>query len=388
MTDIIVIGAGASGLMCGITAGKRGRSVVVLEHTDRIGSKILISGGGRCNFTNLFVETADYISANPRFCTSALSRFTQYDFIALVEGHGIPYHEEDQGKLFCDRTARDIVTMLDKERLEAGVDIRFRSGISDIARDGECFVVETGHHTIRGESLVIATGGLSYAKVGATPFGYEIARRFGVPVTDCRPALVPFTWSPPERGLLQDLSGIALTVRLRTGAAEFEDSILFTHRGLSGPAALQLSTYWKPGDPVFLDLLPEMDTTTPLAQERRRGGELKPVLSRLLPRRLVRVLFGDLIDGKPLSRCTDSDIASISGRLHGYRFVPAGTEGYDKAEVTVGGVDTGACSSKTMEVKAVPGLYFTGEVLDVTGRLGGYNLQWAWSSGCAAGAFA
>ena len=374
--------------MCGITAGKRGRSVVVLEHTDHIGGKILISGGGRCNFTNLNVEITDYISANPRFCTSALSRFTQHDFIALVEGHGIPYHEEDQGKLFCDRTARDIVTMLDRERMDAGVEIRYRSRISDITRDGDCFVVETEHDILRAESIVVATGGLSYAKAGATPFGYEIADRFGVIVTDCRPALVPFTWSASERGVLQDLSGIALTARLSTGAAEFEERILFTHRGLSGPAALQLSTYWKPGAPVFIDLLPETDTIDLLAEERRRGGELRPVLSRLLPKRLVRALFGDLIDGKPLSRCTDSDIAAISGRLHGYRFIPAGTEGYDKAEVTVGGVDTGACSSKTMEVKAVAGLYFVGEVLDVTGRLGGYNLQWAWSSGYAAGAFA
>ena len=388
MADIVVLGAGASGLMCGIAAGKRGRSVVILEHTDRIGNKILISGGGRCNFTNLTVDSEDYISGNPRFCTSALARFSQYDIISMVESHRIQYHEEDRGKLFCDRSARDIVEMLDKESREAGVEIKCRSEVSGIERDGDRFVVATNRGNIRGTSIVVATGGLSYPKAGATPLGYEIARRFGVAVARCRPALVPFRWSERDLSAFGDLSGIALTARLSTRAAEFDDRVLFTHRGLSGPAALQLSSYWGSGDPVCADFLPDTDTVSRLMEERRRGIELGTVLGRLLPKRLVRSLYGDLIAGKPLSRCTDSDIARISERLHGFCFIPGGTEGYDKAEATGGGVSTDECSSKTMEAKAVPGLYFTGEVLDVTGRLGGYNLQWAWSSGHAAGTFA
>ncbi len=386
--NIVIIGAGASGLMCGITAGKRGRSVVILEHTNRIGNKIRISGGGRCNFTNTHVEESDYISRNPRFCTSALARFTQHDFISLVESHSIPYHEEEQGRLFCDRGAGDIVLMLDNERRDAGVEIRCGSKILDIAREDDGFVVSTERGGIRAGSVVVATGGLSYAKAGATPFGYEIARRFGVAVTRCRPALVPFTWSDRNHGELAQLTGIALPARLSTGGVEVDDRILFTHRGLSGPAALQLSSYWEAGDPVCIDLLPGFDAVAHLAEGRRRGSELKTVLSGILPKRLSRGMFGELLAGKPLPLCTDPDIEAIAERLHRFCFIPAGTEGYDNAEVTSGGIDTDACSSKTMEVKTVPGLYFIGEVLDVTGRLGGYNLQWAWSSGFAAGSFA
>ena len=385
MTDVAVIGAGASGLMCGITAGRRGRSVLIIEHTGRIGSKILISGGGRCNFTNLSVETEHYISENPRFCTSALKRFTQHDFISLLEEHGIPYHEEDEGKLFCDRTARDIVDMLDRERREAGVEVRLGCIVSEVRREDRGFIVTTGFGPVRCASLVVATGGLSYRSAGATPYGYEIAREFGIPVIDCRPALVPFTWTAGDRVRFRDLSGIALTATLRTGGAEFYGRLLFTHRGLSGPAALQLSTYWKAGDPVSIDFVPETDVSALLSEERRRGSELETVLRRILPRRLVRDVFGDLTTGRVLARCTDRDIADISDRLHDFTITPGGTEGYEKAEVTSGGVDTGACSSKTMEARSVPGLYFVGEVLDVTGRLGGYNLQWAWSSGHAAG---
>ena len=388
VTDVVIIGAGASGLMCGITAGKRGRSVVILEHTDRIGSKILLSGGGRCNFSNMKIEESDYISQNPRFCISALSRYTPDDFLSMIESHAIPYHEEEQGRLFCDRSAGDIVTMLDRECRAAGVEIRSRSKVSHIVREAGGFAVTTGHGSIRAGSLVVATGGLSYEKAGATPFGYEIARGFDIALVPCRPALVPFTWPRLRGAALADLTGISLKARLKTGSVEFEDALLFTHRGLSGPAALQLSSYWKGGDPVSIDFLPQTDATAHLCRERRRGGELKTALAGLLPKRLVRNIFGDLLTGKPLSCRTDPEIAAISDRIHGFTFTPAGTEGYAKAEVTAGGVDTNALSSKTMEAKAVPGLYFTGEVLDVTGRLGGYNLQWAWSSGFAAGSYA
>ena len=374
--DVIIIGAGAAGLMCAIEAGKRGRSVIVLEHADRMGKKILISGGGRCNFTNIGTRPESFLSSNPHFAKSALARYTPADFIELVSKHQIAYHEKKLGQLFCDRSAQDITRMLEDECRAAGVTIMLRSVVTGVTRPGG-FTVDSNSGVFFTPNLVIATGGLSIPKIGATSFGYDIARQFGLNIVPCRPALVPLTFNERDRANFGDLAGVAADVTASVDGRSFAERMLITHRGLSGPAILQISSYWDGRDPVTIDLLPGI----PLAEEvrkRQREGDragLKAILSTFVPRRLAdRWLDLNSLQLEDLER-----------GLHAWQVHPSGTEGYAKAEVTAGGVDTAELSSKTMEAKRVPGLYFIGEVVDVTGHLGGYNFQWAWASGFAAG---
>ncbi|MEO8369478.1 MAG: NAD(P)/FAD-dependent oxidoreductase [Candidatus Solibacter sp.] len=389
--DAIVVGAGAAGLMCAIEAGRRGRRIVVLEHGPRAGRKILISGGGRCNFTNLHTTAANFLSRNPHFAKSALARYTPRDFIDLVERHDIPYHEKTLGQLFCDRTAADILRMLESECDSAGV--RLATGCT-VTRIAPCiapgFRVETSRDTWQAPALVIASGGLSIPKMGATPFGYAIARQFGLPIVECSPALVPFTFSAADRQRFDGLAGVAAAViaaATATARQPFRESLLFTHRGLSGPAILQASSYWRHGETVEIDLLPGLDFAAELADARAAGAraEARTLLARNLPKRLADRWCELHAAAKPVATWSDREIAAFTETLHHWRFQPAGTEGYEKAEVTSGGVDTAGLSSQTMEARKVPGLYFIGEVVDVTGHLGGFNFQWAWASGAAAG---
>jgi predicted Rossmann fold flavoprotein len=376
--DVIVVGGGAAGLMCAIEAGKRGRRVLVLEHNAEVGRKILISGGGRCNFTNLHTKPANFLSANPHFAKSALARYGPQDFIALVQKHAIPYHEKTLGQLFCDRSARDIVDMLLRECESAGVQIETGCAVREVQKEIG-FVLSTADATFRTASLVIATGGLSVPKMGATPFGYRIAEQFGLGIVECLPALVPFTFSREDRESFGDLAGVSTEVV----AGGFREKMLFTHRGLSGPAILQASSYWHPGGTVEIDLLPGIDAVAELRVRRA----LRPVLNGHFPKRMADRWVerrGVTRAGEALS---DREIAKLADDLHRWRFQPAGTEGFEKAEVTAGGIDTGEISSKTFEAKKASGLYFVGEVLDVTGQLGGFNFQWAWASGYSAGQF-
>ena len=387
--DVIVIGGGAAGLMCAMTAGQRGRRVLVLEGSNKIGKKILMSGGGRCNFTNIHAGPGNFLSDNPHFCKSALSRYTQWDFISLVEKHGIAYHDKGEGQLFCDRSSKDIVAMLERECSEAGVEILTDSEISDIEKK-ERFHVQCRHGTLQSESLVIASGGLSIPKMGASDFGYRIARQFGLTVLPTTAGLVPFTFTGTIHDMTTRLSGVSTPATLSTGNASFSDDILFTHRGLSGPAALQISGYWDPGDDVLVDLLPGMDGTRLLidAKAQSPSSLLRSVLSGALPKSLImelQSLFWTQDAERPLRDFKDRQLSSIANHLKNWPLKPSGTEGYRTAEVTLGGVDTAALSSKTMECRTVPGLYFIGEVVDVTGQLGGFNFQWAWASGHAAG---
>jgi len=385
--DVAVIGGGAAGLMCAIEAGKRGRRVVVIEHCDRVGKKILISGGGRCNFTNLNVTPENFLSANPHFCKSALARYTQSDFIAMVERHGIAYHEKELGQLFCDQSARSIVKMLTDECAQAGVRITTACSVAGVERGAVGFVVKTNHGSIDASSLVIACGGLSVPKMGATSFGYELAKKFGHGVVPTRAGLVPLIFSADDLVRYKDLSGVALPVRVECGRQSFANAMLFTHRGISGPAILQISSYWKPGDELSVNFLPLTDTDAWLRkrQSSRPDAELKTVLGVFLPKRLAQRLCEIELGSRPLRRYVPRDLGAICERLQNWRFRPEGTEGYRTAEVTAGGVDTDELSSTTMDSKIVPGLYFIGEVVDVTGHLGGFNFQWAWSSGWAAG---
>ncbi len=382
--DAVVVGGGAAGLMCAIEAGKRGRGVVVIENGDRIGRKILISGGGRCNFTNLHTGPANFLSANPHFAKSALARYTPADFLDLVRKHGIAYHEKTLGQLFCDRSASDITRMLEAECASAGVRIVTGCQVSEVRRDAE-WTLDTSHGVMRARSLVIATGGLSVPKTGATDFGYRIARQFGVAIEPCRAALVPLIFGPDEARRFGGLAGVSADVMASADGAQFREKMLFTHRGLSGPAILQVSSYWQPGGLLTIDLLPG----APLAREllrRKRSGEraaVKTVLAEHLPKRLADILGGE----KPLAAAGDRELEALAEGLHRWCIQPAGTEGYAKAEVTAGGVSTRELSSQTMECRAVPGLYFIGEVVDVTGQLGGFNFQWAWASGWCAGQF-
>ena len=398
--DVVVIGGGAAGLMCAIEAGKRGRRAVVLEHNAQIGRKILISGGGRCNFTNLYTKPENFVSANPHFAKSALARYGPRDFVGMVERHGIPYHEKTLGQLFCDRSARDITRMLESECRMAGVRIETECPVTSLtkvtsearqagegaAQDGR-FIAETARGTFHAASLVIATGGLSVPKIGATQFGYSIARQFGLRIVECRPALAPLLFTREDQARYAGLAGVSAEVVAAAGGCKFSEKMLFTHRGISGPAILQASTYWKPGETVELDLLPDGDLTGLLRQWRAEGNraEARTMIGRLLPKRLADRWFEVHAQSKPVAMLGDAEIQAISGGLHQWRVKPAGTEGYEKAEVTAGGVDTAELSSKTMEVNRVPGLYFIGEVVDVTGHLGGFNFQWAWASGYAAG---
>jgi predicted Rossmann fold flavoprotein len=374
--DVIVAGGGAAGLMCALRAGQRGRRVLLLEHADKVGKKILISGGGRCNFTNLGSRPEAFLSANPHFCKSALARYTQHDFIALVEKHRIAWHEKTLGQLFCDGSAREIVAMLLAECAAAGVEVKVAHRITGIDK-ADHFTVATDHGTFTSQALVLATGGLSIPKMGATAFAHDIARRFGLGLTETRPALVPLTLKVPE------LSGVSLEVVTRLGRANFREAMLFTHRGLSGPAILQISSYWRGGQEIAIDLLPDTDATSFLKERKRTRpkAELRTVLGEVLPQRLAQHLAAE----GTMANLRDRDLEALAEQLKAWKIVPSGTEGYAKAEVTVGGVDTDELSSRTMAAKKVPGLFVIGEAVDVTGWLGGYNFQWAWSSGWVAG---
>jgi len=387
--DVIIIGGGAAGLLCAITAGNRGRNVVVLEGSNKIGKKILMSGGGRCNFTNLHCEPSRFVSANPQFCISALSRYTQWDFIALVEKHGIAYHEKTFGQLFCDDSSKDIVAMLLSECESAGVQIHTHCEISSIVFDDR-FRVASNKRSFDSGSLVVASGGLSIPRMGASGFGYELARQFGHEVLETKAGLVPFTFTGATHELTERLSGISAPARVSTGNFAFSEDILFTHRGLSGPAILQLSSYWSPGDEIHIDLLPATDAADFLLEAKKSQPKslLRTVLCALLPRALVselQALFWPAVADIPLIEVGDGALRNVAQHLSHWSLKPAATEGYRTAEVTLGGVDTTQLSSKTMESTRQPGLYFIGEVVDVTGHLGGFNFQWAWSSGWAAG---
>jgi predicted Rossmann fold flavoprotein len=385
--DVLVIGAGAAGLMCALTAGQRGRIVQVIDHANKVGKKILMSGGGRCNFTNTGTTSANFLSANPHFCKSALARYTPGDFIEMVERHGIAYHEKELGQLFCDVSSKQIVRMLVDECQAAGVQIRTDCGVDKVERGADGFHVHTAQGHFHAASLVVATGGLSIPSLGATGFGYELARQFGHTVLPTRAGLVPLTLSGTHQERFHDLSGVALPVAARCGDVAFRNSMLITHRGVSGPAILQISSFWQPGDDLRLDLLPDRDAETWLRDMKRDRGaaELRTVLSEVVPRRLALRLCEHWLPDRPVRQIDERQLREAAALLQDFPLVASGTEGYRTAEVTLGGVDTRKVSSSTFESQLVPGLHFIGEVLDVTGWLGGYNFQWAWACGHAAG---
>lgn len=386
--DVIIIGAGAAGLMCAIEAGKRGRRVLVIDHANKVGKKILMSGGGRCNFTNYFIEPQNYLSANPHFCKSALKRYTSYDFITLVQKHKIPFHEKSHGQLFCDNKASDIVEMLLACCKEVNVTIRLNTTIKNVEKieKGYALSLATGEHLF-SQSLVVATGGLSIPTMGASPYGYQLATQFGLNVLPTRAGLVPFTLQPQEKDHLSPLAGISLPCQVSCNDQSFTLDMLFTHRGLSGPAMLQISSYWQPGDPLIIDLDSQDKWAFALPEKKRLSPKtkLKNCLEETLPKRVVATFFEESMIECEMQSFSDKQLKEIAERLRQWRIKPNATEGYRTAEVTLGGVDTHAISSQTMQVNHIPGLYFIGEVLDVTGWLGGYNFQWAWSSGWAAG---
>lgn len=384
--DAIVIGAGAAGLMCALTAGQRGRKILLLEHTDKAGAKILISGGGRCNFTNLDCAPDRFLSANPHFCTSALARYTPSDFIGLVQRHRIPFHEKTLGQLFCDGSAREIVSMLLAECAIGGVDLRLRETVTSVSRT-EHFNVETGSSRFTAPALVLATGGLSIPKMGATGFSHDLAQRFGLRVTPTYPGLVPFRAGIEATGFDPSLAGVSLEAVASFEKHRFRENILFTHRGLSGPAILQISSYWRPGNIIKLDLLPDIDVMAFFLDRKRTRPRSAPqtVLSEIMPSRLAQVLTAAHLPAEVMANMSDRSLGEFADRLKCWAFLPDGTEGFAKAEVTCGGIDTRDLSSKTMAARNVKGLYAVGEAVDVTGWLGGYNFQWAWSSGWAAG---
>jgi predicted Rossmann fold flavoprotein len=388
--DAVILGAGAAGLMCAIEAGKRGRRVAVLERADRTGKKILISGGGRCNFTNLYCQPENFISANPHFAKSALARYTPADFIALVEKHRIPYHEKTLGQLFCDRSAHDVTDMLEAECRDAGVRIFLKSIVREVVRTTE-FVVRTDDSEFHAPALVVATGGLSIPKMGATAFGYDLARQFGLKIREPRPALVPLVLREKDRTEYCDLTGVSAEVIVGTDGSSFpgcpasqafREKMLITHRGLSGPAILQISSYWAEGGSIRIDLAPDCDVTAAVRIAKVRNmGAARSAFQGVLPKRFAT----RWLDLHAPNAWTNQALAQLERQSHEWILEPAGTEGYEKAEVTAGGVDTDELSSRTMESRKVPGLFFIGEVVDVTGHLGGFNFQWAWASGAAAG---
>jgi predicted Rossmann fold flavoprotein len=380
--DALILGGGAAGLMCAIEAGKRGRRVAVLEHADRLGKKILISGGGRCNFTNLRCTPENFLSSNPHFAKSALARYTPADFIALVEKHNIPYHEKTLGQLFCDRSARDILGMLEAECGRGGVSIFLNTKIQSVERDAD-FVVRTGNAEFRAAALVVATGGLSIPRIGATSFGYDLARQFGLTLREPWPGLVPLVLNKEDCSQYCDLAGVSADVAASCAGQQFREKMLITHRGLSGPALLQISSYWKNRQPIRIDLAPESEVTAAFrdAKTPRSISALRAELRKFLPHRLS----DRWLDAHAPTSWTNRALADFEQQTHAWAIFPAGTEGYEKAEVTAGGVDTGELSAKTMESQKVSGLFFIGEVVDVTGHLGGFNFQWAWASGAAAG---
>jgi predicted Rossmann fold flavoprotein len=381
--DVIVLGAGAAGLMCAIEAGKRGRRVLLLEHNDRVGKKILISGGGRCNFTNLHTGSDNYLSGQPDFCKSALARYTPWDFVALVEKHGIRYHEKKLGQQFCDTSSRAVIEMLLAECAAAGVEIRLNCRATDV-RKPERFVLTTNAGPLECDALVVATGGLSFPKLGVSDFGYRLARQFELKLTEIRPGLVPLTFMR-EDAALAELSGLSVPVAARFDGVEFRENLLFTHRGVSGPAILQISSFWREGRPVEFDLLPGRSAADFVGEARRKAADPVTVLSSEWPRRFAEAWCARHAPAKSLPHYKASELAALTALLQAWPLHFSGTEGYPKAEVTLGGVDTTELSSKTMEARRVPGLFFIGEVVDVTGWLGGYNFQWAWASGHAAG---
>ena len=384
--DVVVLGAGAAGMMCAIEAGRRGRRVVLLDHAERVGKKILISGGGRCNFTNIHCRAENFLSENPHFAKSALARFTPADIVAMVERHGIRYHEKTLGQLFCDRSAHDVITMLEKECVDAGVRTIVGARITSVVRDGH-FRVEMSGTIFEAEAVVVATGGLSIPKMGATEFGYKLAEQFGLRIVECRPGLVPLVFSAEDREQWCDLAGVSAEVVAKAGArrqlGSFREKMLVTHRGLSGPAILQVSSYWRPGEPILVDLAPGVQVTAPLLARNARRDAAAAVLAirAALPARMAE----RWVELHQPADWTNASLATMEQQFHAWPITPAGTEGYAKAEVTTGGVDTAELDAKTMQSRKVPGLYFIGEVVDVTGWLGGYNFQWAWASGFTAG---
>ena len=381
--DAIVIGGGAAGLFCAFHTALRGRRVLLLEHNDRVGKKIEISGGGRCNFTNIHATAENYLSENPNFCKSALARYSPWDFIALVEKHGIAYHEKKLGQQFCDGSSREIINMLLRECHEAGVTIMTSCHVQEVKKE-EIFHLITSRGPFTADSLVIATGGLSFEKLGATDFGYRVAKQFGISVVPLRPALAPLTFMPADRDFCSSLAGVALPVQVRHDDIKFEEALLFTHRGVSGPAILQISSTWKRGEELIFDLLPDLAASSQLLQERKSHALLPNLLSHYLPRRFAEAWCDRHHFSKSAHQCSDQEFLNFLQLLHRWPFCFTDTEGYPKAEVTRGGVSTAELSSKTMESRCAPGLYFIGEVVDVTGWLGGYNFQWAWASAHAA----
>lgn len=385
--DVVIIGAGAAGMMCAIEAGKRGRRVLLLDHARAPGEKIRISGGGRCNFTNIHAGPKNFLSANPHFCKSALARYTPRDFLDLVERHRIAWHEKTLGQLFCDNSAKDIIAMLLAEMKAAGADLRLSTAISAVEHDGNSFRIVTENGVVEAASLVIATGGKSIPKMGATGFAYRIAEQFGLPLVETRPGLVPLMLDPATLAAHEGLPGVAVDVIARHCKTEFREAALFTHRGLSGPAILQISSYWREGEEIALHIRPDVDFTAVLAAARRENGRqaVQTVLADHMPKKLAQLLVTDLgIDGS-LAEQPARRMEALTQRLRDWRLRPPGSEGYRTAEVTLGGVHTAALDSRNMAAKAVPGLFFIGEAVDVTGWLGGYNFQWAWASGHAAG---
>lgn len=385
--DAIIIGAGGAGLFCAMVAAKRGRRVLVLDHAKKPGEKIRISGGGRCNFTNLHTSSANFLSDNPRFCISALKRYTQHDFIALVERHNIAWHEKTLGQLFCDGSSQQIIDMLLTECAKGGVRVELQTEVRHVAKAAEGFSVETSKGRFEAPSLVVATGGKSIPKMGATGFAYEVARQFGLNIVPPRPALVPFTFAPELLAMTSGLAGVAVDAVVSHGKTRFAEALLFTHRGISGPAILQISSYWRDGDEIEIDMVPGRDMLAELKLLRKETPkqEIVTALARLLPRRLAENIAARAgVEGR-LADLADKRLAAVAALVNHWRVKPQGTEGFRTAEVTAGGVDTRCLSSQTMEARDVPGLYFIGEAVDVTGHLGGFNFQWAWSSGFAAG---
>jgi len=380
--DALILGGGAAGLMCALEAGKRGRRVAILERAERSGNKILISGGGRCNFTNIHCSPENFISANPHFAKSALARYTPADFLALVEKHGIPYHEKTLGQLFCDRSAHDILGMLEKECRDSRVQLFVNTAIQEVARTTE-FVVRAAEREFHAPVLVVATGGLSIPKMGATGLGYDLARQFGVAIRETRPALVPLLFGAEDGGRYTDLAGVSAEIIASCDGHRFREKMLVTHRGLSGPAILQISSYWKKAEHIVIDLAPDQEVTAAFLESNvpRNVASLRVALQTVLPNRFAN----RWLDNHAPSACTNSALKDLERQIHEWIVTPAGTEGYGKAEVTAGGVGTDELSAKTMESRKVPGLFFIGEVVDVTGQLGGFNFQWAWASGACAG---
>ncbi|MBD8616073.1 NAD(P)/FAD-dependent oxidoreductase [Pseudomonas putida] len=385
-TPVIIIGAGAAGLMCALSAAQRGREVLLIDHANKPGKKILMSGGGRCNFTNMYTEPANFLSQNPHFCKSALARYTQWDFIALVAKHGVPYHEKKLGQLFCDNKSSDILGLLLAECESAGVELRMDTSVQAIEKTAEGYRLQTSLGPLACQSLVVATGGLSIPTLGATGFGYQIARQFGHSVLPTRAGLVPFTITDQLKDICAELSGTSVDCLVSCNDQAFRENLLFTHRGLSGPAILQISSFWQPGDSVEINLLPDHDALAWLQQQQaeRPNSELKTLLGEVFTKKMANLLAEHWFVSKPMKQYIPMELQAVANALGAWQLVPAGTEGYRTAEVTLGGVDTREVSSKTMESLKSPGLYFIGEVLDVSGHLGGFNFQWAWASGYAA----